>query len=261
MVAESDRPRAPAVAPRICLDRLTAAVTGAGRGIGAEIVRSFAREGADVWALSRSMAPMERWHDDSRIHPVVVDVRDGPAVAGAAATVEHADVLVNCAGLVPRGAALLECDEASLSASLNVNVFGAYRVIRAFLPAMIRHGGGTIINIASVVSSVTAAPERFAYGTAKAALIGLTKSVALDYVAHGVRCNVICPGTIDTPGLQERIARNPSPEKARTAYVNRHKLGRLGRPFEIAELCVYLASSAGAFITGQVLVVDGGMTL
>ncbi len=246
---------------RARLNELTAVVTGAGRGIGAQIVRSFAREGAEVWALSRSMPPMEPWRGHPRIRPLVVDVTNAAAVAGAASAVERTDVLVNCAGLVPLGVPLLQCGEEALKASLDGNLFAAYRVIRSFLPSMLLHGGGSIINIASVVSSVAAARDRFAYGTAKAALIGLTKSVALDYLAYGVRCNAVCPGTVQTPGLEERIAASPDPEEERAAYTRRHKLGRFGRPLEIAELCVYLASPAGAFMTGQVLVVDGGMTL
>lgn len=245
---------------RARLNELTAVVTGAGRGIGAQIVRSFAREGAEVWALSRSMPPMEPWRGDPWIRPLVVDVTDAAAVAKAAASIERTDVLVNCAGLVPPGTALLQCDEEALKASLDGNLFSAYWVIRSFLPSMLLHGG-SIINIASVVSSVATARDRFAYGTAKAALIGLTKSVALDYLGYGVRCNAVCPGTVQTPGLEERIAASPNPEKERAAYTRRHKLGRIGRPEEIAELCVYLASPAGAFMTGQVLLVDGGMTL
>jgi 2-keto-3-deoxy-L-fuconate dehydrogenase len=134
-------------------------------------------------------------------------------------------------------------------------------MIRAFLPTMLENGGGSIINIASVLSSVSGAPGRFAYGTSKAALIGMTKSVAADFSGRGVRCNAVCPGAVDTPGLRSRIASSPEPEAALAAFVARHPVGRLGEPEEIAEICVYLASSRGGFMTGQTIVVDGGMTL
>jgi 2-keto-3-deoxy-L-fuconate dehydrogenase len=144
---------------------------------------------------------------------------------------------------------------------MDVNLTGAYNMVRAFLPAMLAQGSGTIINMASVLSSISSAAERFAYGASKGALIGLTKSVALDYVDRGIRCNAICPATILTPGLNDRIESNPDPAAARSAIVNRHKMGRLGTVEEVAAAAVYLADDASAFMTGQLLIMDGGMTL
>ena len=238
----------------------TALVTGAGRGIGRTIAEAFANEGCLVWATSKSMEPLRGLADVGGIQLHQLDVTDAGSVIRASEKIGAIDVLVNNAGHVATGT-ILDCTDEDLRQSLDVNLTGAYNMVRAFLPAMLTKGCGTIINIASVLSSISSAPERFAYGVSKGALIGLTKSVALDYVNRGIRCNAICPATILTPRLNTRIESSPDPEAARSAIVNRHKMGRLGTVEEVAEAAVYLADDASAFMTGQLLIMDGGMTL
>ena len=177
-----------------------------------------------------------------------------------AAEIGALDVLFNCAGRVPHGA-ILDCEAEDWAETLDLNVTATYRMIRAFLPAMLARGGGSIINMASVVSTVKAAPARCAYHASKAAVIGLTKSVAFDYAGRGIRCNAICPGAIDTPSFDERMNALPDPEAARTAFIARHPVGRIGSPTEVAALCVYLGSDESAFTTGQALVIDGAWSL
>ena len=166
----------------------------------------------------------------------------------------------NCAGRVPHGA-ILDCEAQDWAETLDLNVTATYRMIRDFLPAMLARGAGSIINMASVVSTVKAAPERCAYHASKAAVIGLTKSVAFDYAARGIRCNAICPGAIDTPSFDERMNALPDPVAARAAFTARHPVGRIGSPTEVAALCVYLGSDESAFTTGQALVIDGAWSL
>jgi 2-keto-3-deoxy-L-fuconate dehydrogenase len=173
---------------------------------------------------------------------------------------EPVDILVNCAGLVAAGG-ILGSKDADWEASWQVNVMAPMRLIRAVLPGMIAKGGGAIVNVASVASSVTGVKDRAAYGTSKAALIGLTKAVAREHVVDGIRCNALCPGTTDTPSLADRIASTSDPEATRAAFVARQAMGRLGRPEEMAEAAVFLASDAASFMTGQLLVIDGGQTL
>ena len=242
------------------LNGITALVTGAGRGIGCSIAEIFAAEGAAVWATSRSAEPLQALAAQQNLRTRALDVTRPSDVKRAAQAAGGVDVLVNCAGVVP-GGSVLDCTEAELEQALAVNVIGAFRMIQAFLPAMLERGIGSIINIASVLSSISSAPGRFAYGTSKAALIGMTKSVAVDYAARGIRCNAVCPGAVDTPGLRSRIASTPDPQSTRAGFVARHPVGRLGEPEEIAEICVYLASAKGGFVTGQTIVIDGGMTL
>ena len=238
----------------------TALITGAGRGIGRTIAKTFANEGCQVWATSKSMEPLMGLEDVGGIQIHQLDVTDVGSVVRASEKIGVIDVLVNNAGHVATGA-ILDCTHEDLRQSLDVNLTGAYNMVRAFLPAMLAKGSGTIINIASVLSSISSAPERFAYGVSKGALIGLTKSVALDYVTRGIRCNAICPATILTPGLNTRIESSPDPDAARRAIVNRHKMGRLGSVEEVAAAAVYLADDCSAFMTGQLLIMDGGMTL
>jgi 2-keto-3-deoxy-L-fuconate dehydrogenase len=188
-----------------------------------------------------------------------LDVTDGAAVMTLAARVGAPDILFNCAGYVHAGT-ILDCDEASFDFSVNLNVKSLYRVTRAFLPGMINAGGGSIINIASVASSIIAAPNRFVYGATKAAVIGITKSVAADYVTRGIRCNAICPATVESPSLQARMAATGDAVAARAAFIARQPMGRIGAPEEIADLAVYLASDESAFITGQAIAIDGGWT-
>ena len=189
-----------------------------------------------------------------------MDVTDADAVAALAEDAGRADVLFNCAGYVPSGD-ILECSEADWALALDVNVTSMYLMVRAFLPEMIDARTGSIINMASIISSISGVPNRFAYGTSKAAVIGLTKAVAADHVGHGVRCNAIAPGTVDTPSLADRLDAHDDPVAARAAFVARQPMDRLGTAEEIAALAVYLASDESAYATGSVFVVDGGMTL
>ena len=238
----------------------TALVTGAGRGIGRCIAETFAVEGCRVWAASKSFEPLKSLEDVKGIQISQLNVTDEESVSRASDTMGAIDVLVNNAGYVATGT-ILDCTDEDLRQSLEVNLIGAFNMIRAFLPGMLAKEGGTIINIASVLSSISSAAERFAYGASKGALIGLTKSVALDYVTRGIRCNAICPATILTPGLDSRIESSPDPNAVRQAIIDRHKMGRLGTVEEVAEAAVYLADDKSAFMTGQLLIMDGGMTL
>jgi 2-keto-3-deoxy-L-fuconate dehydrogenase len=238
----------------------TALVTGAGRGIGRCIAETFAVEGCRVWAASKSFEPLKSLEDVNGIQISQLNVTDEESVSRASDTMGAIDVLVNNAGYVATGT-ILDCTDEDLRQSLEVNLIGAFNMIRAFLPGMLAKKGGTIINIASVLSSISSAAERFAYGASKGALIGLTKSVALDYVTRGIRCNAICPATILTPGLDSRIESSPDPNAVRQAIIDRHKMGRLGTVEEVAEAAVYLADDKSAFMTGQLLIMDGGMTL
>jgi 2-keto-3-deoxy-L-fuconate dehydrogenase len=244
-------------------DRLAgkvAVITGAGQGIGRATALAFAAEGAAaVWAVDRNEGAVAALADGS-VRAAGLDVTDRDAIASFAAQVGPVDVLFNCAGIVPHGT-VLDCTEAEWAAAMDVNVGSMYRLIGAFLPGMIERGRGSIVNMASVVSSISGVPNRFAYGASKAAVIGLTKSVAADFVGDGVRCNAIAPGTVDTPSLAERMAAQGDPEEARRAFVARQPMGRLGTPDEIAAIAVYLASDESAYATGSVFVADGGMTL
>ena len=242
------------------LNGKTALITGAGRGIGRCIAETFAAEGCRVWATSKSIAPLRSLESVDGIQIQQLDVTEADPVSRAAETMGEIDVLVNNAGQVAMGT-IMDCTVDDLQQTLNINLIGAYRMIRAFLPGMLVREKGNIINIASVLSSISSAPERFAYGASKGALIGLTKSVALDYVTRGIRCNAICPATILTPGLDSRIESSPEPDTLRQSIINRHKLGRMGMVEEVAEAAVYLADDKSAFMTGQLLIMDGGMTL
>ena len=189
-----------------------------------------------------------------------LDVTDSAEIARLAQGQTAFDVLVNVAGFVHHGS-ILECTERDYDFSMNLNVKSMYRLIQALLPAMLDRGGGSIVNVASVCSSLKGLPNRFIYGTSKAAVIGLTKSVAADYVRQGVRCNAIAPGTVESPSLDERIAAFDDPEAARREFIARQPMGRLGTPEEIAAIAVYLASDESAYTTGQVFIVDGGITI
>lgn len=232
-------------------------VTGAGQGIGRGIAMAFAREGAKVIAADRHFGT-DCGLDGTEQR--ILDVTDGDAVARAAAAHHDVDVLVNCVGLVAGGTAL-DSRMDDFDRSYEVNVRSMALTIRAFLPAMLERQDGAIINIASVVSSVMAAPGRFAYATSKAAVIGLTMSVALDYAGQGIRCNAISPGTIETPSLRERWEATGDSVAARAAFVARQPLGRLGTPEEVAAMAILLASNEVAFKTGSNIVIDGGMSL
>ncbi len=238
----------------------TALITAAGQGIGHATALAFHGEGARLWATDIDADKLESLAALDGVTCRALDVRDADAVAAAAAEIGAVDVLFNCAGRVPHGA-ILDCEPEDWEETFRLNVTAMYRMIRAFLPAMLAHGGGSIINMASVASSVIAAPHRCAYGASKAAVIGLSKSVAMDYVAEGIRCNAVCPGTVQTPSLDERINAFPDPDAARRAFIERQPMGRMAVPSEIASLCVYLAADESAYMTGQAVVIDGAFGL
>ena len=237
-------------------------LTAAGQGIGAATARAFADEGARVIATDISEDGLTALQAARpSIETSVLDVRDTVAVEAAAQRIGAVNVLFNCAGYVHQGT-VLDCDEGVWDLSFDLNVKSMWRTIHAFLPAMLEAGGGSIINMASVVSSQKAAPKRFVYGASKAAVIGLTKAVAIDYITQGIRCNAICPGTIQSPSLEERIKALPGGYDANhAAFVARQPMGRLGMPEEIAALAVYLAGDDSAFMTGGEIKIDGGFGL
>ncbi len=238
----------------------TALITAAAQGIGRATALAFAREGAQVWATDINESKLSEIASTSGIRSRRLDVTNAGEVADAATKVGAVDILFNCAGVVPNGA-ILECGEGDWDMAFNVNVRGMYLMIRSFLPAMVERGGASIINMASVASSVRGVVNRCAYGASKAAVVGLTKSVAADYVGRGIRCNAVCPGTVETPSLQGRINALPNPVEARKNFIARQPMGRLGTAEEIAELCVYLAADESSYTTGTVIAIDGGMTI
>jgi 2-keto-3-deoxy-L-fuconate dehydrogenase len=233
-----------------------AVATAAAQGIGRATAEAFAREGATVFALDINEAKLGELKGD-RIRGRRLDVLDAAAIAAFAKEVGTIDILFNCAGFVHAGT-ILDATEEQFAFAMDLNVRSMFRLIRAFLPGMLAQGRGSIINMASVVSSVKGAPNRCVYGASKAAVIGLTKSVAADYVTQGVRCNAICPGTVQSPSLEDRLRAQGDYEKARAAFVARQPMGRLGTPEEIAALAVYLASDEAQFTTGQAHIIDGG---
>jgi 2-keto-3-deoxy-L-fuconate dehydrogenase len=235
-----------------------AVVTAAGAGIGRATALAFHREGALVWASDIDDAAMRSLAAEAPgIRTLSLDVRDGGAVADAFARIGRCDVLFNCAGIVP-GGTVLDGDLSVFDTAWNINLMSMVRTIRAALPAMLNAGSGSIVNMASIASSVKGIVNRCAYATTKAAVIGLTKSVAVDFVESGVRCNALCPGTIDTPSLRVRMAQSADPRSALAAFVARQPMGRLGEAHEIASAALYLASDESRFMTGQILVIDGG---
>lgn len=236
-----------------------AVVTAAGAGIGRATALAFAREGAAVVATDIDAAAVKTLETEN-IRTTVLDVRDDGAVAAFFAGLERCDVLFNCAGMVPNGSVLDSTPEI-FSTAWDLNVLSMVRTIRAALPGMLERSAGAIVNMSSVASSITGVVGRSAYGTTKAAVIGLTKSVAADFVARGIRCNAICPGTVDTPSLRGRIAAQPDPEAALQSFLARQPMGRFGRDEEIAAMAVYLASDESGFVTGQTFVIDGGWTI
>ena len=232
-----------------------AVITAAGQGIGRASAGLFAAQGADVVATDKEAGKLDGLEGCDR---QALDVVDAAAVARFIEATGPIDVLFNCAGFVHHGT-IMECDERDWDLSLELNVKAMYRLIRGFLPAMLERGKGSIVNMASVASSVKGVPNRFVYGTSKAAVIGLTKAVAADYAAAGIRCNAICPGTVETPSLEARLRAQGDYETARRAFTDRQPMGRLGTPEEIAALALYLASDESAYTTGAVHIIDGAM--
>ena len=235
-------------------------VTAAGQGIGRAIAEALHREGAAVVAVDLHADALEAWAGPAGVTTAVMDATDAALLQSLAARHPLTDALVNCVGYVSVGTAL-DTPTADLERSFRINVVSMAEAIRAFLPRMRERRSGSIINIASVASSVMAAPARFAYGTTKAAVIGLTMSVARDYIADGIRCNCISPGTVESPSLRERMAAMGDLEKARAAFVARQPMGRLGTPEEVAQVAVLMASDEARFMTGSNVVIDGGMSL
>ena len=239
----------------------TVLVTAAGQGIGRASALAMAAEGARVWATDVNAKLLEAYAGVERIEPVQLDVLDKAAIQRVIGSMPSIDVLFNCAGYVHNGTVLQATDE-ELNFALNLNVRAQFWTIQATVPRMLQQGrGGSIINMASVCGSIKGLPSRFIYGTSKAAVIGLTKSVAADYVMDNIRCNAICPGTVDTPSLQDRINAYDDPVQARKNFIARQPMGRLAKAEEIAPVVVFLASDEAQFVTGQAYAADGGMTI
>jgi 2-keto-3-deoxy-L-fuconate dehydrogenase len=238
-----------------------AVITAAGQGIGRATALRFADEGATVWATDINQEALKSLAGENpAIQTRILDVRSTEAVNALAAEIGVIDVLFNCAGFVHQGD-IFACTEEDWAFSFDLNVTSMYRTCRAFLPAMIAAGKGSIVNMSSAASSVKGVPNRFVYGATKAAIIGLTKAIAADVVSKGIRSNAICPGTVETPSLAGRIAAQGDTDAVRAAFLARQAMGRLGRPEEIADLALYLASDESSFTTGQIFVIDGGWTI
>lgn len=238
----------------------TAFITAAAQGMGRAAAVAFAAEGAAVWATDVNAAQLESLAGTPGVTTRLLDVTSNADVERVAKEAGAVDVLFNCAGYVHQGS-ILECSEQDWDFSFDLNVKSMYRTTRAFLPGMLAKKSGSIINMASVASSLRGLPRRLAYGTTKAAVIGFTKAVAADYVAQGVRCNAVCPGTVDTPSLHDRINAFADPVQARKDFVARQPMGRLATVDDITPLLIYLASDESSFATGVAFSVDGGMTI
>jgi 2-keto-3-deoxy-L-fuconate dehydrogenase len=232
----------------------TALITAAGQGIGRETALLFSAEGAKVWATDIEVTKLGELTGCEHLR---LDVRDPDNIAAVLEQTGPLDILFNCAGYVANGT-ILDCIESDWAFSFDLNVTGAYRLIRAALPAMLNHAGGSIINMSSVASSVKGVTNRCAYSASKAAVIGLTKAIAADFVTRGIRCNVICAGTVDTPSLHDRLRNTGDYDAALRTFVARQPMGRTGKPSEIAALALYLASDESTFTTGQPFIIDGG---
>ena len=238
------------------LDGKRAVVTAAGQGIGRASALMMAREGAQVLATDVNEAALAELASMG-LETRVLNVRDPASIAAAVQAAGRVDALFNCAGFVAAGT-ILDCDEDQWAFSMDLNMTAMYRMCRAFLPGMIAGGGGSIVNMASVAGSVIAAPNRFVYGATKAGVIGLTKSIAADFVSKGIRANAICPGTVESPSLDQRLRDTGDYDAAKAAFIARQPIGRIGKPEEIAALVVYLLSDESSYTTGVAHVIDGG---
>jgi 2-keto-3-deoxy-L-fuconate dehydrogenase len=236
-------------------------VTAAGQGIGRATAIAFADEGATVWATDINQDALNVLAQE---HPEMVcrrlDVRNPEEITRLASQLPEPDILFNCAGFVHHGT-ILDCSQQDWEFSFDLNVGSMYRTCRAFLPGMLRAGRGSIVNMSSIASSIRGVANRFVYTSSKAAVVGLTKAIAIDFVHRGIRCNAICPGTVQSPSLEGRIAAQGDVEQVRREFVARQPMGRLGRPEEVAVLAVYLASDESSFTTGQTHVIDGGWNI
>ena len=237
-----------------------ALVTAAGQGIGRASALALAAEGALVWATDVNVSLLDSFQGVTNITALPLDVLDKTAIHKLVADLPTLDVLFNCAGFV-HGGTVLDATDDEMEFAFNLNVRSQFWMIQAVLPKMQTQKSGSIINMASVCSSIKGLPSRFVYGTTKAAVLGLTKSVAADFASHGIRCNAICPGTVDTPSLQDRINAYADPVEARQNFIARQPLGRLAQAHEIAPLVVFLGSDESAFVTGQAYNIDGGITI
>ncbi len=242
------------------LEGKTALITAAGQGIGRATALAFAAEGAQVIGTDINTDTLDALSGVNGIETRVLDVLDADAVAEITASIGALDILFNCAGYVAAGS-VLECSEEDWDFSFNLNAKAQYRLIKHILPGMIENGGGSIVNMSSVASSLKGVPNRFVYCASKAAVIGLTKSVAADFVTQGIRCNAICPGTVDSPSLHDRLRATGDYDQAMKDFVARQPMGRVGAAEEIAALATYLASDDSAFTTGQCHIIDGGWAL
>lgn len=233
-------------------------VTAAGQGIGRASALAYAAAGAQVWATDINDEALATLNGEAGIETARLDVLDGASVTAFFERIGAVDVLFNCAGVV-HGGSVLEMSDKDLDFAFDLNVRAMVRTIKAVLPGMLERGDGAIINMASIASSSKGVPNRCAYGTTKAAVIGLTKAIAADYVTRGIRCNAICPGTVESPSLEQRMRAQGNYEEARAAFIARQPMGRLGSPEEIAELAVYLAGAT--YTTGQAVGIDGGWSI
>jgi 2-keto-3-deoxy-L-fuconate dehydrogenase len=242
------------------LNGKSALVTAAGQGIGKASVLAMAREGAKVLATDRDPALLKAYEGMANVETAVLDVLDKDAIGKLVQGMAKIDVVFNCAGVVHNGS-ILQANDADWEFAFNLNARAQFWMCQAVIPKMLENGGGSIINMASVCGSLKGLPNRFIYGASKAAVVGLTKGIAADFVAKGIRCNAIAPGTVDTPSLQERINSYADPVQARKDFVARQPMGRLAQADEIAPIILYLASDESVFATGQLFAVDGGMTI